>query len=94
MLEASELPVGIVSAIAGQSRFRLTFTGEAGHAGTVPMNLRRDALAAGAEFVLVVEAEARLAEGLVATVGQLAVSPGAANVVPGALPRLVEAKCL
>jgi allantoate deiminase len=82
-LEARDLPVGIVSAIAGQSRFRLTFTGEAGHAGTVPMNRRKDALAAAAELVLVVEAEARAAEGLVATVGQLAVSPGAANVVPG-----------
>jgi allantoate deiminase len=82
-LEARDLPVGIVSAIAGQSRFRLTFTGEAGHAGTVPMDRRKDALAAAAELVLVVEAEARAAEGLVATVGQLAVSPGAANVVPG-----------
>jgi allantoate deiminase len=83
VLEARDLPVGIVSAIAGQSRLSLTFTGEAGHAGTVPMNRRKDALAAAAEFVLLVEAEARATDGLVATVGQLAVSPGAANVVPG-----------
>ena len=83
VLEARDLPVGIVSAIAGQSRLRLTFKGEAAHAGTVPMNRRKDALAAAAEFVLVVEAEARATDGMVATVGQLAVSPGAANVVPG-----------
>jgi allantoate deiminase len=83
VLEARDLPVAIVSAIAGQSRIRLVFTGEAGHAGTVPMNRRKDALAAAAEFVLVVEAEARATDGLVATVGQLAVSPGASNVVPG-----------
>ncbi len=83
VLESRDLPVGIVSAIAGQSRLRLTFTGEAGHAGTVPMNRRKDALAAAAEFVLVIEAEARATDALVATVGQLAVSPGAANVVPG-----------
>jgi allantoate deiminase len=83
VLEARDLPVGIVSAIAGQSRQRLTFAGEAAHAGTTPMNRRKDALAAAAEFVLVVEAEARATDGLVATVGQLAISPGAANVVPG-----------
>jgi allantoate deiminase len=82
-LEARDLPVGIVSVIAGQSRHRVRFIGEAAHAGTVPMSRRKDALAAAAELILVVEAEARAAEGLVATVGQLAVSPGAANVVPG-----------
>jgi len=83
VLEARDLPVGIVSAIAGQSRYSLTFTGYAAHAGTTPMARRKDALVAAAEFVLVVEAEARETEGLVATVGQLAVSPGASNVVPG-----------
>ena len=83
VLEARDLPVGIVSAIAGQSRYRLTFTGDAAHAGTTPMDRRKDALVAAAEFVMVVEAEARETDGLVATVGQLAVSPGATNVVPG-----------
>jgi allantoate deiminase len=82
VLEARGLPVGVVSAIAGQSRRRLTFTGTAAHAGTTPMNRRHDALAAAAEFVLSVEADARSTDGLVATVGQLVVSPGAANVVP------------
>jgi allantoate deiminase len=83
VLESRGLPVGIVSAIAGQARYRITFTGEAGHAGTVPMRARRDALAAAAELVLAVEADAGSHDGLVATVGQLTVQPGAANVIPG-----------
>lgn len=82
-LDAAALPVGIVSAIAGQTRLAITFVGVAGHAGTVPMALRRDPLAAAAEFVLAVEGVGRAIEGLVATVGQLTVEPGASNVVPG-----------
>jgi allantoate deiminase len=83
VLEARNLPLGVVSAIAGQSRFQMTFTGEAAHAGTTPMDLRRDALVAASKFVDVVDIHARFQEGLVATVGQLTVQPGAANVVPG-----------
>jgi allantoate deiminase len=83
VLEKLDLPVGVVSAIAGQSRFELTFTGQAGHAGTVPMDQRHDALVAASWFVGAVDAEARDEPGLVATVGQLEVRPGAANVVPG-----------
>jgi allantoate deiminase len=83
VLEASNLPVGVVSAIAGQERHRVTFTGEAAHAGTTPMDKRRDALAAAAIFVQAVEGYAAGYEGLVATVGQLEVKPGAANVIPG-----------
>jgi allantoate deiminase len=83
VLEARDLPVGVVSAIAGQERHRLTFTGEAAHAGTTPMDKRRDALVAASVFVQVVEAYAASEAGLVATVGQLEVRPGAANVVPG-----------
>lgn len=82
VLEARKLPVGVVSGISGQNRYALNFRGEAGHAGTVPMNGRRDALAAAAEFVLAAEAEARETGGLVATVGQLDVRPGAPNVIP------------
>lgn len=85
VLEGLGLPVGVVTAIAGQARYLLTFTGQAGHAGTVPMHGRRDALAAAAEFVLAVEADAGAHEGLVATVGQVAVHPGASNVIPGAV---------
>ena len=84
VLEAKKLAVGVVSAIAGQSRFKLTWTGKAGHAGTTPMALRCDALAGAAEFALAVEKLARShAKGLVATIGALTVSPGAANVIPG-----------
>jgi allantoate deiminase len=77
------LPVSVVSAIAGQSRHQLTFTGEAAHAGTTPMDHRKDALVAASVFVPAVAYYAANLEGLVATVGQLTVQPGAANVVPG-----------
>jgi allantoate deiminase len=84
VLEKHNLPVGIVTGIAGQTRAEFQFTGMAGHAGTVPMMFRRDALCAAAEFVLAVEAEADAHPGLVATVGQISVEPGAGNVIPGA----------
>lgn len=83
VLETRDLPVGVVSAIAGQSRIVLNFIGEAGHAGTVPMLLRRDALCAASEFILAVEHLARDTPDLVATVGQINAQPGAANVIPG-----------
>jgi allantoate deiminase len=83
VLEARNLPVGVVSAIAGQSRINVQYTGEAGHAGTVPMSLRHDALCAASEFVLAVETVGRDTPGLVATVGQVNVQPGASNVIPG-----------
>ena len=83
VLEARDFPVGVVTAIAGQSRIAVRFTGQAGHAGTVPMAARHDALAAAAEFVLAVEARAGQTAGLVATVGRLLVEPGAPNVIPG-----------
>ena len=83
VLEERNLPVGVVSAISGQKRITVRFTGEAGHAGTVPMSLRHDALCGAAEFVLAVETLARGIPGLVATVGQLNVQPSASNVIPG-----------
>ena len=83
VLESLGLPVGVVTAIAGQDRMRITFSGVAGHAGTVPMEQRRDALVVAAMFVVAVEQEARLRPGLVATVGRLLVEPGASNVIPG-----------
>lgn len=82
VLEADGVPLGVVAAIAGQSRARITFTGEAGHAGTVPMALRRDALCAAAEFVSAVETVARDRDAVVATVGELEVKDGASNVIP------------
>lgn len=83
VLEKTKLAVGVVSAIAGQTRGRLTFRGQAGHAGTTPMALRRDALAGASEFVLFAESLARGCEPLVATVGTVAVVPGAPNVIAG-----------
>jgi allantoate deiminase len=82
VLESLSLPLGVVSAIAGQSRLRLAYHGAAAHAGTCPMNLRHDALVAAAEFVQLVESIARQHDGLVATVGVLNVAPNASNVVP------------
>ncbi|MCW5773803.1 MAG: allantoate amidohydrolase [Rhodospirillaceae bacterium] len=81
-LEREGLAVGVVTAIAGFTRLAVAVTGTAGHAGTVPMEGRRDALAAAAECVLAVERRCR-APGLVGTVGKIEALPGAINVVPG-----------
>lgn len=83
VLIAEGLPVGIVSAIAGARRQTLTVTGQAGHAGTVPMGARRDAAVAAAEIVLYVERRCARGGTLVGTVGQLNVPHGAINVIPG-----------
>jgi allantoate deiminase len=82
-LEAAGLSVGAVTAIAGVKRCLVRVVGEAGHAGTVPMQLRRDALAAAAEMILAVEEIAIARRDVVATVGSAAILPGAVNVIPG-----------
>jgi hydantoinase/carbamoylase family amidase len=82
-LESVDAPVGVVTAISGQSRILAAFSGEAGHAGTVAMHLRRDPLPAAAEIVLATENLARQISGLLATVGTIEVTPGASNVIPG-----------
>ena len=81
VLQTRNLAVGIVTAIASQTRIRIIFSGIAGHAGTTPMALRRDALCGAAEFVSTVERAGN--EDTVATVGILQVEPGASNVIPG-----------
>ena len=83
VLESENLPLSIVTAIAGQTRAAVRFVGSAGHAGTVPMELRKDALCAAAEWIIEVEKTAKQTPGLVATVGTIEVSPGAGNVIPG-----------
>ncbi len=84
VLEANNLPVGVVTAIAGATRLAARLCGMAGHAGTVPMALRRDALAGAAECISKVEELCRADEGgLVGTVGVLHAAPGATNVIPG-----------
>lgn len=83
LLEAEDLSVAAVTAIVGQTRLTLTFTGHANHAGTAPMHLRRDALAAAAEWITAVETEGRSTQGLAATVGRISIEPNVGNVVPG-----------
>jgi allantoate deiminase len=83
VLEAEGLALGVVTAINGFSRLRVTLSGTAGHAGTVPMHLRRDALAGAAECVLAVERIAKADPEIVGTVGRLEARPGAINVIPG-----------
>jgi len=78
------LPVGVVTAIAGSSRFLVELQGVASHAGTTPMHMRKDAAAAAAEIVLLVEQRCAQGEALVGTVGQLQVPGGSVNVIPGA----------
>ena len=92
VLEAEGLPVGVVTAINGFSRLRVTLRGEAGHAGTVPMGLRRDALAAAAECVLAVERIAASQPELVGTVGRIEARPGAINVIPGEVQFTVDVR--
>jgi len=83
MLENLGRPVGVVEAIVGQNRLEFTFSGQANHAGTTPMNLRRDALAAAAEWIVAVENLAQRTAGIVATVGFVEANPGAMNVIAG-----------
>ncbi len=83
VLENRGCPLGVVEAIVGQDRLEFIFSGRANHAGTTPMHLRRDALAAAAEWILAVENVARRIAGLVATVGFIEARPGATNVIAG-----------
>src|SRR5229473_1303654 len=76
-------PLGVVEAIVGQNRLEFTFSGQANHAGTTPMNLRHDALAAAAEWIVAIEDFAQRTKGLVATVGFVEARPGATNVIAG-----------
>jgi allantoate deiminase len=83
VLESEAASLGVVDAIVGQSRLQVVFSGQANHAGTTPMHLRHDAMAAAAEWIVAVEDYARLHKGLVATIGKVETSPGAGNVIAG-----------
>jgi allantoate deiminase len=87
LLEMLGAPLGIVTAIAGQSRLKIEWTGEGGHAGTVPMTGRSDAFTAACRWTLAVERLAQETPGLLATVGRLEVDPN----VPNCIPRRVRA---
>jgi N-carbamoyl-L-amino-acid hydrolase len=83
VLLSENAPLGVVTSIAGSTRAVVTIAGVAGHAGTVPMHLRKDAATAAAEIVLAVESRCSGTPGLVGTVGRLNVPNGAINVIPG-----------
>ena len=92
VLESAGLPVGVVTAINGVRRLVVVVIGEAGHAGTVPMRLRRDALTAAAEMVLAIERIGNSLPNSVATVGQMNVLPCAVNVIPGSVQFTIDVR--
>ncbi len=83
VLEKENLPVGLVTAISGAARYTITVTGMAGHAGTVPMGLRKDALVAASECIVEIEQICQSYNNVVGTVGTIQSMPGAGNVIPG-----------
>jgi allantoate deiminase len=83
VLESENLALAAVTVIVGQTRLSLEFTGHANHAGTTPMHLRHDALAAAAAWIVAVESLALRTEGLIATVGKISAEPNAGNVIAG-----------
>ena len=96
VLESKGEPLGIVTGIVGQVRLRVIVTGEAGHAGTVPMNLRHDAYGGAAEMALALEKIAREhpEDGMVGTVGRIEAVPGAVNIIPGRVLFTVDLRSL
>ncbi len=95
VLESLGIPLGIVTGIVGLAWLSVTLSGQASHAGAMPMHLRRDALAGAAEIILGIEEAARCTNGLaVATVGRIEVSPGATNVVPGGATFTVDCRSM
>lgn len=91
ILFESNIPVGVVTSISGQKRIEIKFAGKAGHAGTVRMDMRKDALCAAAKFILAVEKYAlREKRNLLATVGKLTIDCAACNVIPGTVNCTVD----
>jgi allantoate deiminase len=94
VLDQLDIPTAIVEGIVGQNRSRLTFSGMANHAGTTPMHLRRDALAAAAEWITAVEHAANTTPGVVATVGRIELEPNIGNVIPERCRDSLDLRCL
>ena len=92
VLERAGAPLGVVTSIVGYARGELVFEGHAGHAGTMPMEGRDDALVAAAEAILRIRETAATIDGAVATVGQVAVEPGGSNVIPDRVLISVDAR--
>ena len=93
MLERRGLAHAVVTSIAGMSGFTATITGSPGHAGTTPMEGRRDALLAAAELALALRERATRIDGAVVTVGRLTIADAAANVIPGQVTISIDARC-
>ncbi len=95
VLERADKQIGVVEGIVGQNRFTITVTGSANHAGTTPMELRKDALVAASQVVLAVNKLAKSSQGnMVATVGAFNVWPNAANIVPGKVEMSLDVRDL
>lgn len=90
ILEHHNLPVGIVSAITGIERHSITITGQVGHAGTVPMHMRKDALVAAAEYTTWLDNYCRATEDVVGVVGKIDIQPNSVNVIPGVAELTLE----
>lgn len=91
-LEAANLALAAVTAICGQTRINVRYSGEAGHAGTVPMSMRHDPAPAAAELVIAAESMARETPDLLATVGRIVTEPGASNVIPGSVSLTLDVR--
>jgi N-carbamoyl-L-amino-acid hydrolase len=95
VLEAVDKQIGVVEGVVGQQRYTITIAGQANHAGTTPMGMRRDALTTAAQLILAVEDMALHFPGdPVATVGKLSVWPNAANIVPGGVEMTLDMRDL
>jgi allantoate deiminase len=94
VLEQMGQACGVVSGIAGASRYQFRVEGQAGHAGTVPISMRKDALVGTGEMLQAIERIALQYESLVATVGKLSVYPGASNVIPGSVEGTLDIRCI
>ena len=93
-LEGAGIPIGAVTGIAGIERWKMRVIGQADHAGTTPMNLRKDALVGASSLILELSARARATRNIVATIGVLELSPGAANVVPERVDLLSDTRSI
>lgn len=99
ILEAKKKSIGVVTSIAAPTRFRVVFTGQADHSGTTPMEMRRDALVAAAEFIIAVEKVSRrysrIEKGrVVGTVGTMKIDPGVINAIPGKTELAVDIRSI
>ncbi|MHD0318241.1 M20 family metallo-hydrolase [Fusobacterium sp. THCT1E2] len=93
ILEKNNCSIGIVTGIVGINRYKIIINGEANHAGTTPMSLRRDAMTGAAKLITFINEEAfKYGESFVATVGNIKVFPGAVNVIPGKVEFLLEVR--